>query len=635
MRLPVALLLLVLVLVALGLAFIARDSDGDGIPDYLEVSRYRTDPNNPDSDGDGISDYLEVFVYRTDPNSPDSDGDGISDYLEVYKYRTDPNAPDLALGYALGRLPEGVALLFKNVSYDEDFKELVELASRLPRERLNSSDVVSFLSGVVRDGKVDALERNLFDDRFVNPTLPEVNVTWEPVRVNLDKIYDVRIRVQVRDDKTPIANVTLRFIPVEYRYMVSLYGMREEDYPKVFPPDRERVFNLPTRGGLSEEYSVEVRDIVGGREYLIRVEARDLAGNQRVLEVKTPYIRQFENIGKLLYEKGVIVSAVYVAWDFMYIPMKDSTSMPLLGRYRSDDDIVQWKHIDWATGHGINVFYIDGGFWESWKTVEHNVLKGFLRKDMKFAFLWGWNWQGVFKTGGEGIPGWGVDLSDKDNFNKFIVLFRNILRPEVLNHPNYHKVDGRPVIFIWGEGALFNQYDAHRKAREMVKEAVGREPYIIGDNLPRIPILPHDDYFKRRGGDALLDAFSPWIGYHKVGLDTREFVDNYVYYYRLMAGSWLEYTVKKGKNYVGSITPGFDHSYSWGPPQIPLPRDPNRFREVLRIALENLDPRHRELRIDTWNDFGEWSYVEPSRGDGFTFLEILRESLLELLGSKP
>ena len=64
------------------------DSDGDGVPDSIEIAD-GTDPNNPndfrDSDGDGVPDLVEM-AEGTDPNDPlsilDSDGDGTSDYLE-------------------------------------------------------------------------------------------------------------------------------------------------------------------------------------------------------------------------------------------------------------------------------------------------------------------------------------------------------------------------------------------------------------------------------------------------------------------------------------------------------------------------------------------------------------------------
>ena len=64
------------------------DSDGDGVPDAIEIAD-GTDPNNPndfkDSDGDGVPDFIEA-AEGTDPNDPlsilDNDGDGLSNYVE-------------------------------------------------------------------------------------------------------------------------------------------------------------------------------------------------------------------------------------------------------------------------------------------------------------------------------------------------------------------------------------------------------------------------------------------------------------------------------------------------------------------------------------------------------------------------
>ncbi len=71
------------------------DSDGDGIPDSLEVLIFGTDPLNADTDGDGASDFDEIFLAITDPlfgvgsGSLDSDGDGMFDDEEVF-FGTDP-----------------------------------------------------------------------------------------------------------------------------------------------------------------------------------------------------------------------------------------------------------------------------------------------------------------------------------------------------------------------------------------------------------------------------------------------------------------------------------------------------------------------------------------------------------------
>jgi outer membrane protein OmpA-like peptidoglycan-associated protein len=66
------------------------DTDGDGLTDYEEVTKYHTDPLKTDTDGDGLSDGDEVIKYHTDPLKMDTDGDGLSDGDEVLKYHTDP-----------------------------------------------------------------------------------------------------------------------------------------------------------------------------------------------------------------------------------------------------------------------------------------------------------------------------------------------------------------------------------------------------------------------------------------------------------------------------------------------------------------------------------------------------------------
>ena len=95
-------------------SFIGPDSDGDGLPDALEIM-FGSDPHNADSDGDGLPDGIEYILKGdpfsarpeddddgdgltnidevrrgTDPSKPDTDGDGLSDGEEVLRYHTDP-----------------------------------------------------------------------------------------------------------------------------------------------------------------------------------------------------------------------------------------------------------------------------------------------------------------------------------------------------------------------------------------------------------------------------------------------------------------------------------------------------------------------------------------------------------------
>lgn len=65
------------------------DSDGDGIPDGMEMLHFGTNPILWDSSGDGLSDWKKIYRYGLDPLLRDSDGDGYGDDEELLA-GTDP-----------------------------------------------------------------------------------------------------------------------------------------------------------------------------------------------------------------------------------------------------------------------------------------------------------------------------------------------------------------------------------------------------------------------------------------------------------------------------------------------------------------------------------------------------------------
>jgi hypothetical protein len=72
------------------------DFDGDGLTNKQELVDFGTDPRNADTDGDGLTDRQEVNGlngFTSDPTIVDTDGDGINDFLEVVVARTDPRDP--------------------------------------------------------------------------------------------------------------------------------------------------------------------------------------------------------------------------------------------------------------------------------------------------------------------------------------------------------------------------------------------------------------------------------------------------------------------------------------------------------------------------------------------------------------
>ena len=84
--------------VYMGMAGFYIDTDGDGLTDVDEVTKYYTDPQvadaDLDSDSDGLTNVDEVDIYLTDPLDADTDSDGLTDGEEVLTYTTDPNDSD-------------------------------------------------------------------------------------------------------------------------------------------------------------------------------------------------------------------------------------------------------------------------------------------------------------------------------------------------------------------------------------------------------------------------------------------------------------------------------------------------------------------------------------------------------------
>jgi hypothetical protein len=557
----------------------------------------------------------------------DTDGDGIPNYKEK-EYGTDPNKPNFLLAYALKKLPENEALKFKNVeNFNESSKVLVDYFSSLPENIRNSKEVNDLLNQILSDNIINELEKNLFYDKFVLPSLPLIfNLEWFPTREKLDKIYDINVTFVAKDDNTPIAYAELHFVPVEYHYMIEKYGMRQEDYSKVFPPDNERIYVLTPIDGkfdsLEEKFSVSINDIVGGRKYKIVVLIRDLAGNERKAEIKTPYIRQFENIAKT---DNITVVVPYYLWYRKDLSnWKDGHKyMPLLGEYRSDDSIVMSKHIDWATGHGVDVLLV------SWTGYEQGDLKYFddnlklflknpLSKDIKFTILY----ESVGRLK-DSHSGW--NLSDPENIE---ILDRDFsyLSKNYFGHPSYFRVDGKPLVYFYEGKGVFGDVSQIKKLRE--KYSI----FLISDHGHPLAnpwdIFPsgHPQAIVWKEAAKMFNEITSWLGGYSP--DGNYLGGSYENQIKIGFSKWESWAIDNGKKFIPFITPEFDSRHvKWGNPNaIPLERSHQLFKERLIIGL-NHTKTSKIIMIGTWKDFFESTTLEPSREYGFEYLNLLKEIL--------
>jgi hypothetical protein len=593
----------------------------------------------------------ETTTMTTTVTPLDSDGDGIPDLKEI-EYGTDPHKPNYLLFYALKKLPEDEALKFKNIeNFDEYSIGLVNLYASLPHDKRVSWEVNDLLKRILLDNKVDWLEKNLFDDKFVNPSPPLIlSLTWMPVRENLDKIYDINVTFIARDDKTPISYAELHFIPVEYYYMIEKYGMRPEDYPKVFPPDNKRVFVLTPVDGkfdsLEEIFSVTIKDIVGGREYKIVVLVKDASGNKKTIEVKLPYIRQYENLGKVLYAKGVILGANY----FPYYPrphpwelLEPMAVHPLLGKYDVIDPVIISKHIDWATGHGVNCFFMswvptwDGG---SLQLLE-NIAR-FMDNSLSSNIMVAIQYEGIvdrLRRAGVEPDANGIYHIENSNQWKMIVEDMKTLKELFFTRDNYLKINGKPVVYFYASGSLNGNVsgfveDIKREVNIFIISDYAH-PWAASSSFTINNTGGWIEECDERGNCFLInyavnyDAWTTWAaGWYTPVLEPVE--ENYPKFLDEGYRVWSKLALKYNKTFVPSIIPGFINLRDPDSPK--LPRKPEMFKAMVLTALKYSisGAGEKVIKIDTYNEFGEATGIEPTREEGFAYLEVLRSVLTNL-----
>jgi len=309
---------------------------------------------------------------------------------------------------------------------------------------------------------------------------------------------------------------------------------------------------------------------------------------------------------------------------------------PVLGWYdEGTPEVADW-HIKYMLEHGISgVIYCwyrantNGPVQQKLGHALHNgLLKARYLPMIRFGIMW------------ENGCGQGVGSAED--------LLRNVLPFWIDNyfcHPSYIRLDGKPVLYIWVPSNVTKQLGGSENVRstfEQMRAECGRRGlgglYLVGcvGNQDKALL----ETMAKEGWDAssaysIGDIHSPPENATPVG----EFLAApYELFIKRQEAVW------KFKRQVGllpditTIMMGWDSRPWKETPLFWAGNTPEKFRELCLRAKAVMDastsiPEKNIAVFTTWNEFGEGHYIEPTRGHGFAYLDVIREVFCEAAGT--
>lgn len=322
----------------------------------------------------------------------------------------------------------------------------------------------------------------------------------------------------------------------------------------------------------------------------------------------------------------------YPGWRSDYLNWKDIKGLPdskspnkpwpdrepLLGYYPEEEPWVAEKHIEWAYQYGINFFAYDW-YWDGKRPEYDHALKNYLKarnkNKIQFCLLW----------------------ANHDVTPKSLKEFDDIVAYWIGNYfayPTYYKIDGKPVVFIFSVGQLETKAKEFGTSVKALLEGASSRSKEQGHNgiffVATTNERPGADVAQRLH-DYGFNAYTGWNYVQGEGFNTDLYekdaydsmVDAYLTYY--MAA----FKTSKILPYIVPASPGWD-SRPWHGDQATVRKNPtpDKFAKMLLGAKQLMDGDKdvpKILMIESWNEFGEGSYIEPTKKWQFAYLQMIKK----------
>lgn len=280
---------------------------------------------------------------------------------------------------------------------------------------------------------------------------------------------------------------------------------------------------------------------------------------------------------------------------------------PMLGWYDDGAANVMDQQLAWMHDYGLSYVVFDW-YWGGGKPLLEHGLRAYFaaenRSRMPFALMW---------ANHDEAP------TSKEDFKAMVRFWID----NYFKRPETFKVDGRPVVFILDHQQLMDR--AKRFGMDAAGLIATAQDMMRGEKLP--PIFFVGSTFNSPKASTIGYAATSTYNYHGLNRPSRSYTELTSDYSK----AWQFQTGRHGVPYIVPMTQGWDRT-PWGGSKDPehdrSGGDLRDFEAHLRAARDFIDGHEAQTRgmgvICCWNEYGEGSYIEPTKEAGFGYLEIVK-----------
>jgi hypothetical protein len=313
-----------------------------------------------------------------------------------------------------------------------------------------------------------------------------------------------------------------------------------------------------------------------------------------------------------LERPSYLVGAYYYTWyysghwkanDFVGRHLAEPLE-PLLGEYVSDDPSVIASHLKWASEYGIDFFIIS---WSHAGSFADQTARKYLLPAIAES--------GIRQAPTVELMSYGERDLGNAAFRRRLADDLRFVGEHYLQHPSALRIDGRPVLFLYVTRVLLGDVASWVADVRRMLAAMDVAPFVVADE-----VFWHDpDPERLRAFDAIT-AYNvydwPRTSNAGLGRDSTFLADVEGLFTR-----WQAAARAAGVRFVPNAMPGYnDRGVRPAADHYVIPRrfEPTApiaslFERSIDVAQRFVDPDLPMVTITSFNEWHEWTQVEPAR----------------------